>query len=75
MFESLKLARERKKSEPKEEKPNLMDNFKKLFNKNVDEEIEGLDIQPENKDEKSEDHYMYEGEEYILNPEESKGGR
>lgn len=75
MFESLKLARERKKSEPKEEKPNLMDNFKKLFNKNVDEEIEGLDIQPENKDEKSEDHYMYEGEEYFLNPEESKGGR
>ena len=75
MFESLKLARERKKSEPKEEKPNLMDNFKKLFNKNVDEEIEGLDMEPENKDEKSEDHYMYEGEEYILNPEESKGGR
>ena len=75
MFESLKLARERKKSEPKEEKPNLMDNFKKLFNKNVDEEIEGLDTEPENKDEKSEDHYMYEGEEYILNPEESKGGR
>lgn len=75
MFESLKLARERKKSEPKEEKPNLMDNFKKLFNKNVDEEIEGLDMEPENKDEKSEDNYMYEGEEYILNPEESKGGR
>lgn len=75
MFESLKLARERKKSEPKEEKPNLMDNFKKLFNKNVDEEIEGLDMEPENKDEKSKDHYMYEGEEYILNPEESKGGR
>ena len=62
MFESLKLARERKKNEPKEEKPNLMDNFKKLFNKNVDEEIEGLDMEPENKDEKSEDHYMYEGE-------------
>ena len=33
------------------------------------------DMEPENKDEKSEDHYMYEGEEYILNPEESKGGR
>lgn len=32
-------------------------------------------MEPENKDEKSEDHYMYEGEEYILNPEESKGGR
>ena len=32
-----------------------MDNFKKLFNKNVDEEIEGLDMEHENKDEKSED--------------------
>lgn len=77
LFASLKNARENRHAEPKpekvEEKPNLMDNFKKLFNKNMDEEIDSLEDAP-NMEQSALNGIS--GEEYNLDDNSlSQGGR
>lgn len=77
LFASLKNARENRHVEPKpekvEEKPNLMDNFKKLFNKNMDEEIDSLEDAP-NMEQSALNGIS--GEEYNLDDNSlSQGGR